>query len=128
MVEFDEHRKAISVKEKPIEPRSIFYVPVIYFYNNCRLRYIEELEPFHRGKIEIIEINERDLNESGFQVKVLGRGATWLKAGMHESLQQAFKIAKSVDKSQSIITSAWKGSPTAWAISTKITLKTGGSH
>jgi len=79
-------------------------------------RYIEELKPFHRGKIEIIEINNRDLNESEFQVKVLGRGATRLTAGMHESLQQAFKIAQSVEERQSIITSAWKRSPIAWAI------------
>ena len=80
---------------------------------NCVFRYVEELKSFHRGKIEIIEINNRDLNESEFLVKVLRRGATWLTAGMHESLQQAFKIAQSVEERQSIIAPAWKRSPTA---------------
>ena len=115
------------MEEKPLEPRLIFCVPVIYFYNNCVFRYVEELKPFHRGKIEIIEINNRDLNESEFLVKVLRRGATWLTAGMHESLQQAFKIAQSVEERQSIIALAWKRSPAAWAISTKITLETTGA-
>ena len=91
-------------------------------------RYLEELKPFHRGKIEIIEIDKRDLNESEFQVKVLGRGATRLTVGMHENLQQAFKIAQSMEESQSIIASAWRKSPTASAISTKITLETAGNR
>ncbi len=81
-----------------------------------RFGYIEELEPFYRGKIEIIEINKRDLNESEFQVKVLRRGATRLTAGIYLSLQQALKRTQSVEESQSIITPAWKNSPTAWAI------------
>jgi len=84
--------------------------------NICAFRYVEELKSFHRGKIEIIEINNCDLNESEFLVKVLGRGATWLTAGMHKSLQQAIKITQSVEERQSIITPAWKNSPTAWAI------------
>ena len=113
MVKFVENGKAISVEEKPLELRSIFCLPVIYFYNNCVFRYVEELKPFHRGKIEIIEINNRDLNESEFLVKVLERGATWLTAGRHKSLQQAFKIAQSVEERQSIIAPAWKRSPTA---------------
>ena len=54
--------------------------------------YVEELKPFHRGKIEIIEINNRDFNENEFLVKVLGHGATWLTAGKHKSLQQTIKI------------------------------------
>jgi len=113
MVEFVENGKAISVEEKHQEFRSIFCVPVIYFHNNCVFRYVEELKTFHRGKIEIIEINNRDLNESEFLVKVLGRGATWLTDGMHKSLQQAFKVAQSVEERQSIIAPAWKRSPTA---------------
>jgi len=125
MVEFVENGKAISVEEKHQEFRSIFCVPVIY---NCVFRYVEELKRFHRGKIEIIEINNRDLNESEFLVKVLERGATWLTAGRHKSLQQAFKIAQSVEERQSIIAPAWKRSPTAWAISTKITLETAGGR
>ena len=79
-------------------------------------RYLEELKPFHRGKIEIIEIDKRDLNESEFQVKVLGRGATRLTAGMYVSLQQSLKHTYSVEERQSIIASAWKRSPIAWAI------------
>jgi glucose-1-phosphate thymidylyltransferase len=127
MVEFVEKGKAIIMEEKPLEARLLFCVLVIYFCNNCVFRYVEELKPFHRGKIEIIEINNRDLNESEFLVKVLRRGTTWLTAGMHKSLQQAFKITQSVEERQSIIAPAWKRSPAAWAISTRITLETAGS-
>lgn len=92
MVKFVENGKAISMEEKPLEPRLIFCVPVIYFYNNCAFRYVEELKPFHRGKIEIIEINNRDLNESEFLVKVLRRGATWLTAGMHKACNRLSRL------------------------------------
>jgi glucose-1-phosphate thymidylyltransferase len=111
MVEFVENGKAISMEEKLLKARSIFCVLVIYFYNNCVFHYVEELKPFHRDKIEIIEINNRYLNESEFLVKVLGRGATWLTATVYVSLQQAIKITQSVEERQSIITSAWKKSP-----------------
>ena len=79
-------------------------------------RYLEELKPFHRGKIEIIEIDKRDLNESEFQVNVLGRGVTRLTAGMYVSLQDSLKHTQSLEESQSIITPAWKKSPIGWAI------------
>ena len=79
-------------------------------------------------EIDIIAINNLDLYESEFLVKVLRHGATWLTTGKHESLQQTIKITQSVEERQSIIAPAWKRSPTAWAISTKITLETAGGR
>ena len=100
VVEFDENYKALSLEEKPKEPKSNYAVPGIYFYDRNVTRYAEELEPSPRGEIEITDINKRYLREGSLRVKVLGRGVAWLDAGTHESLLQASMFIQAVEERQ----------------------------
>ena len=105
VVEFDDNGKAISLEEKPLQPRSNYAVPGIYFYDNRVVRYAEELEPSPRGEIEITDINRRFLNDGELSVKVLGRGIAWLDAGTHESLLQASMFVQAVEDRQGMMIS-----------------------
>ncbi|MFZ3070597.1 MAG: sugar phosphate nucleotidyltransferase, partial [Anaerolineaceae bacterium] len=105
VVEFDQVGKAISLEEKPKQPRSNFAVPGIYFYDNKVVRYAEALKPSARGEIEITDINQRYLEEGHLQVKVLGRGVAWLDAGTHESLLQAALFVQAVEDRQGMMIS-----------------------
>ncbi len=100
VVEFDENYKALSLEEKPKQPKSNYAVPGIYFYDQNVTRYAEELEPSPRGEIEITDINKRYLREGSLRVKVLGRGVAWLDAGTHESLLQASMFIQAVEERQ----------------------------
>jgi glucose-1-phosphate thymidylyltransferase len=100
VVEFDEGGKAISLEEKPKQPKSNYAVPGIYFYDENVTRYAEELEPSPRGEIEITDINKRYLAEGKLGVEVLGRGVAWLDAGTHESLLQASMFVQAVEDRQ----------------------------
>ena len=100
VVEFDENYKALSLEEKPKEPKSNYAVPGIYFYDKNVTRYAEELKPSPRGEIEITDINKRYLEEGNLRVKVLGRGVAWLDAGTHESLLQASMFIQAVEERQ----------------------------
>lgn len=100
VVEFDENYKALSLEEKPKQPKSNYAVPGIYFYDNKVTRYAEELKPSARGEIEITDINKRYLEEGNLRVKVLGRGVAWLDAGTHESLLQASMFIQAVEERQ----------------------------
>ncbi len=105
VVEFDESGKAISLEEKPKQPKSRFAVPGIYFYDNHALQYAAELTPSARGEIEITDVNKRYLNEGTLQVKELGRGVAWLDAGTHESLLQASMFVQAVEERQGMMIS-----------------------
>jgi glucose-1-phosphate thymidylyltransferase len=105
VVEFDENGTAISLEEKPKQPRSNFAVPGIYFYDNRVVSYAEALEPSPRGEIEITDINKRYLKDGELQVKVLGRGVAWLDAGTHESLLQASMFVQAVEDRQGMMIS-----------------------
>ena len=105
VVEFDENGIAISLEEKPLQPRSNFAVPGIYFYDNRVVRYAEELKPSPRGEIEITDINKRYLGDGELSVKVLGRGVAWLDAGTHESLLQASMFVQAVEDRQGMMIS-----------------------
>src|SRR5450830_1157446 len=100
VVEFDENYKALSLEEKPKEPKSNYAVPGIYFYDKNVTKYAEQLEPSPRGEIEITDINKRYLKEGNLRVKVLGRGVAWLDAGTHESLLQASMFIQAVEERQ----------------------------
>jgi glucose-1-phosphate thymidylyltransferase len=100
VVEFDENYKALSLEEKPKEPKSNYAVPGIYFYDQNVTTYAEELAPSLRGEIEITDINKRYLKEGSLRVKVLGRGVAWLDAGTHESLLQASMFIQAVEERQ----------------------------
>lgn len=105
VVEFDESYKALSLEEKPKEPRSNYAVPGIYFYDENVVAYAEALEPSPRGEIEITDINKRYLAEGNLKVEVLGRGIAWLDAGTHESLLQAAMFVQAVEDRQGMMIS-----------------------
>ena len=105
VVEFDQSGKAVSLEEKPLNPRSNYAVPGIYFYDNRVVGYAEELEPSPRGEIEITDINKRYLGDGELAVKVLGRGVAWLDAGTHESLLQASMFVQAVEDRQGMMIS-----------------------
>jgi glucose-1-phosphate thymidylyltransferase len=105
VVEFNAEGKAISLEEKPKQPKSNYAVPGIYFYDNSVVQYAAELKPSPRGEIEITDINKRYLSEGTLQVKELGRGVAWLDAGTHESLLQASMFVQAVEERQGMMIS-----------------------
>ena len=105
VVEFDEAGRAISLEEKPQQPRSKYAVPGIYFYDANVVAYAEALKPSSRGEIEITDLNKRYLAEGKLGVKVLGRGVAWLDAGTHESLLQAAMFVQAVEDRQGMMIS-----------------------
>lgn len=105
VVEFDGRGKALSIEEKPKEPRSHFAVPGIYFYDNRVVRFAEELVPSARGEIEITDLNCKYLELGELRVEMLGRGVAWLDAGTHESLLQAASFVQAVEDRQGMMIS-----------------------
>ncbi len=89
IVEFDENNKAISIEEKPKEPKSNFAVPGLYVYDNRVVEISENLEPSARGELEITDVNKVYLNEGKLDVQFIGRGVAWLDTGTPEALLQA---------------------------------------
>jgi glucose-1-phosphate thymidylyltransferase len=83
VVEIDANGLALSLEEKPKQPRSNLAVPGIYFYDANVVRYAEQLQPSARGELEITDLNRRYMEQGQLQVKVLGRGVAWLDAGTH---------------------------------------------
>ena len=105
VVEFDEQGKALSIEEKPRQPRSHFAVPGIYFYDNRVVQFSEELTPSARGEIEITDLNCKYLDLGELRVEILGRGVAWLDAGTHESLLQAASFVQAVEDRQGMMIS-----------------------
>ncbi len=100
IVEFDSEGKAISIEEKPENPKSNYCVTGLYFYDNSVVQYAKEVKPSKRGELEITDINKRYLSEGKLQVEVLGQGFTWLDTGTHESLVEATEFIKAVETHQ----------------------------
>jgi len=105
VVEVDEHGNAISLEEKPVQPRSKLAVPGIYFYDKRVVELAENLEPSARGEIEITDLNQIYMKEGKLKVQVLGRGIAWLDAGTHESLLQAANFVQAVEDRQGMMIS-----------------------
>jgi glucose-1-phosphate thymidylyltransferase len=105
VVEFDEQGKALSIEEKPKEPRSKFAVPGIYFYDNQVVRIAENLKPSPRGELEITDVNKYYLEAGLLSVKKLGRGVAWLDAGTQDSLLQAANFIQAVEDRQGLMVS-----------------------
>ena len=105
VVEFDNQGKALSIEEKPGEPRSQFAVPGIYFYDNNILEIASKLKPSARGELEISDANRAYMERGKLHVEVMGRGIAWLDAGTHESLLQAANFIQAVEERQGIIIS-----------------------
>jgi len=105
VIELDEQGNAVSLEEKPKEPRSKFAVPGIYFYDAQVVANAEKLAPSARGEIEITDLNKLYMAEGKLQVKVLGRGVAWLDAGTHESLLQAANFVQAIQERQGMMIS-----------------------
>jgi len=105
VVEFDSQKRAVSIEEKPVNPRSNYAVPGIYFYDNQVVSMARSLKPSRRGEIEITDLNRLYMDQGKLQVQVLGRGIAWLDAGTHESLLQAANYVQAVEERQGLMIS-----------------------
>jgi len=105
VVEFDEQGKALSIEEKPAQPKSNFAVPGIYFYDNQVVQFAKSLHPSPRGEIEITDLNKIYMAHSQLKVEEIGRGVAWLDAGMHHSLLQASNFVQAVEERQGMMIS-----------------------
>lgn len=102
VVEFDDNNKAISIVEKPKQPKSNYAVTGLYFYDNDVVQIAKSVEPSARGELEISDVNAKYLERGDLDVQVMGRGFAWLDTGTHDSLLEASSYVATIQKQQNL--------------------------
>ncbi|KVF74410.1 glucose-1-phosphate thymidylyltransferase [Burkholderia sp. FL-7-2-10-S1-D7] len=103
VVEFDNSFRAVSIEEKPAQPRSNYAVTGLYFYDNRVCDIAADIKPSPRGELEITDVNSRYLKDGSLNVEIMGRGYAWLDTGTHDSLIEAASFIATLQKRQGLV-------------------------